>query len=92
MKKIFAHSILFLLVGLPLAAAVHSLGLVRFGLANFPAIIAGVTVVGLLAILAADYAPRTPPPTPRRLAKRASQPSASRPAVPAEWTLHTLSV
>lgn len=92
MKKIISYSILFLLVGLPLVAAAHSLGLVRFGLANFPAIIAGVTVVGLLAILAADYAPRTPPPTPRRLAKRAPRPSAARPAAPAAWTLHTLSI
>jgi hypothetical protein len=91
MKKIISYSILFLLVGLPLVAAAHSLGLVRFAAADFPAFITCFTVVGLLAVLTADYAPRTPPPMTRRLAKRAPRPAAG-PTEPAAWTLHTLSV
>jgi hypothetical protein len=91
MKKIISYSILFFLVGLPLVAAAHSLGLVRFAAADFPAFITCFTVVGLLAILTTDYAPRTPPPMSKR-AKRVPPPVAAESPAPAAWTLHTLSV
>jgi hypothetical protein len=90
MKNAFVASILFLLVGYPLSAAVHSLGWVPFAAMDFPAFITCFIGVGLLAIIAADYSPRTQPPG-GRTRKTAPKATAAVESEPAAWTLHTLS-
>ncbi|MBI5690026.1 MAG: hypothetical protein HZC55_07975 [Verrucomicrobia bacterium] len=90
MKNPFVPALLVLLVGYPLTAAAHSLGLIPFPAPGFIDFLTGFIGVGLLAILIPDYSRRGSEPS-RRLPKptESRKPTPEPESVP--WTLHTVS-